>query len=378
MLLRTATLLAALVATTYCLAQTTTGTITHDGGERNYRLYVPSSYQAGVPMPFVYNLHGLGSNALEQELYSGMNAVAESEGFIVCYPNGVNAAWNVGFAFNSPTDDVGFLNALVDTLSATYSIDQSRVYSCGMSNGGYMSYKLACEVSDRYAAVASVTGAMVPSAPADCSPSRAVPTLQIHGTNDLTVPYEGSSINVPIETLVEFWATLNSCESDPDTTDIADTDPDDGTTATRYRYDDCTDGNEVHFYKITDGGHTWPGGAVVIGPTNYDIDASTVIWEFFEQFSTSGTTPVQSIAGSPAQPLLLTPNPATDQVRVAQYTTDAESLTLYDATGSMWLTQTRQQADWGTLDVSQLPRGVYFVQVRGRGGMVQVGKVVVE
>ena len=175
--------------------QDISGTIMHDGLERTYYLHLPTNYVEGTPLPLVFNLHGFSSNALEQGLYSNMNPTADANDFLVCYPEGTsdgnNQFWNVGWNPTVTVDDVGFINALIDEFDANYSIDLTRVYSCGMSNGGFMSYKLACDLGERFAAVASVTGGMSHNQSNTCNPVRKIPTMQIHGTADPTVAYEG-------------------------------------------------------------------------------------------------------------------------------------------------------------------------------------------
>ena len=127
-----------------------------DGEDRDYRLRIPANFDGETALPLVFNLHGFTSNATQQELYSRMNVVADTAGFFICYANGIGAAWNVGWDFGSSADDVGFINFLIDQISAEYPILSDQIYSCGMSNGGFMSYRLACELNQRIAAVASV------------------------------------------------------------------------------------------------------------------------------------------------------------------------------------------------------------------------------
>ena len=147
-------------------SQTLLKSIVHDGIQRDYRIYVPSIYDGSMEVPVVFNIHGYGSNAFQQEAYGDFRPIADTANFILVAPDGTldnsgTAFWN---AFGSPTetvDDVGFISALIDTLAEDYSINLNRVYSTGMSNGGFMSYKLACGLSSRIAAIASVTGAMI-------------------------------------------------------------------------------------------------------------------------------------------------------------------------------------------------------------------------
>ncbi len=266
--------------------QTVEGTLIHDGLQRDYRLYVPSSYAAGTPIPLVFNLHGYTSNASQQQLYSEMDAVAETNNFLVCYPNGEGASWNVGWAFGSTEDDVGFISNLIDELAANYSVNLSRVYSCGMSNGGFMSYRLACELNDKIAAIASVTGSHAPGFV--CEPGRPVPVLEIHGTADGVVAYNGTAgVSIAVEDVIDFWVNNNNCGLDADTIAIANTSVADLCTATRYDYNEC-ENSKVSLIKIQGGGHTWPGASLIIGVTNQDINASEEIWEFFSQFNLDG------------------------------------------------------------------------------------------
>ncbi len=243
--LRTLFFLSALsFLTSALIAQTTTGTLLHDGLQRNYRLHLPTGYSADQEYPLVFNLHGFTSDALQQEFYSGMNAVADTAGFIVCYPNGVNNAWNVGWSFGSTADDVGFIENLIQELAENYGIDTTRVYSCGMSNGGFMSYRLACELNDRIAAIASVTGGMFSGYLPQCEPGRPVPILEIHGTADDVVPYDGTpNVNAPVETTVNFWADNNGCAAMPDGIPLPNTAPNDGSTAERFDYPGCAAGS---------------------------------------------------------------------------------------------------------------------------------------
>jgi polyhydroxybutyrate depolymerase len=158
----------------------TAGTIQHDGLTREYRLYVPALYNPAQPTPLLLNLHGYTSNNAQQQVYGNFTSIADTANIILIHPNGTFDAngdrfWNAGFSASGP-DDVGFLLALIDTISAQYNIDPARIYTTGMSNGGYMSYELACQ-TNRFAAMASVTGTMVTQAFNNCSPTRPIPVM---------------------------------------------------------------------------------------------------------------------------------------------------------------------------------------------------------
>ncbi len=356
-------------------AQTITGSINHDGLTRTYRLHLPTGYTDGMRLPLVFNLHGLNSNASEQELYSLMNLVADTAQFIICYPNGVNAQWNVGWAFNDDTDDVGFISALIDTLKAEYNINLNRVYSCGMSNGGFMSYTLACELTDRIAAIASVTGSMPPGIPQQCNPTRQIPVMQIHGTADPIVPYNGSGTNIPIEDLVSFWLDINGCSSPADTTEVPNTATNDNCTAERLDYTDCGVGTEVVFYKIFGGEHTWPDAFINIGITNRDFNASVEIWRFFDRYELD----VESAIDAPlakSRPVIAAPNPFGETLELVIPPGGLQGLQIYDLSGKTVFSTSSVSTTSYQIDSYDWPSGIYFVtwQTADGQGSMKVAK----
>ena len=160
--------------------QTINGTITHDNLQRDYIMYIPASYNSANPVPLVFCFHGYSSNASTNFTYTNFKGIADTAGFIVVHPQGTLLQgvthWNVGgWTLASTVDDVGFTNALIDSISSDYSINSDRVYSTGMSNGGYMSFLLACQLSNRFAAVASVTGSMTPQTYNACNTTHPTP-----------------------------------------------------------------------------------------------------------------------------------------------------------------------------------------------------------
>ena len=186
--------------------QTITASITHGGLQRDYILYVPANYTGTTAVPLLFNFHGYTSNATEQMWYGDFRAIADTAGFLIVHPEGKldgsgNTHFNVGWG-GSSINDVGFTSALIDSLLLDYSIDEDRVYSTGMSNGGFMSYQLACELSDRIAAIASVTGSMNMGWFNSCNPNHPMPIMEIHGTADGNVPY------ATIPSIMDFWANF--------------------------------------------------------------------------------------------------------------------------------------------------------------------------
>ena len=349
----------------FAMAQTSTGTIEHDGTTRDYILHLPTGYDASVSYPFVYNLHGYTSNAQQQQFYSGMDNTADAGGFIVCYPNGIDNSWNVGLPGGSSADDVSFLLDLVDSLAVDYNINYNRLYSCGMSNGGFMSYKLACEQGDKFAAIASVTGSIVPSQFEECAPIRKMPVMQIHGTADDVVAYNGSGFNAPVEDVVNFWVEQNECNLMADTIAVENISTTDFCTAERIEYTDCEEDTEVVFYKIDGGGHTWPDGAVTIGVTNRDFNASQEIWDFFNRFELE-EEPISSNENIvQVTDIQLFPNPVSSEFTLGNLPVDTKQIRVVDAFGKTIIVQNATQTTSQNINVESLAKGLYFVITEG-------------
>ena len=370
-------LLAALLAgcTTLCFGQTFS--FTHDNISRSYIVHLPTNYNPANQYPLVINMHGLSSDAPQQEFYTGMNAVADTGNFIVIYPNGISNSWNSGFnvPYNSGIDDVGFLSALLDTAIADYTIDTLRMYACGMSNGGFMSYRLACELEHRIAAIASVTGSMSDSMEYYCPYNRAVPVMQVHGTTDPTVNYNGAPGIVAIETTVDYWVQRNNCPATAVTTAIPDTSVTDLSTAEKFYYGFCDDSTEVVLFKITNGGHTWPGAFAILalGNTNQDFNASGEIWKFFQRHSlgaadTVGNPPpnpvsVSQIAG--IEEIKIWPNPSSEMITISGIDLRDSYISILNMLGQVVSEQRIIQSENGpvSVNVSNLGQGVYLVKI---------------
>ena len=277
-----------------CFAQLTINeTILHDDIQRDYILYIPANYTGTSSVPLVLNYHGYGSSANDQMWYGDFRSIADSAGFIIAHPQGTlfeNVThWNVGgWTIGSTVDDVGFSEAMIDSISAEYNIDANRIYSAGMSNGGFMSFLLACQLSYRIAAIASVTGSMTPETLSEANPLHPTPVMQFHGTADGVVPYSGASWTEPIEEIVDFWVDYNNCSTTPSVTEIPDISPLDGSTVEHYVYNSGDNGVATEHFKIIDGAHTWPGSDFGGTGTNYDINASEEIWTFFSRYDING------------------------------------------------------------------------------------------
>jgi polyhydroxybutyrate depolymerase len=325
----------------------------YDGIERSYIVHPPPDYDPGEVYPMVINMHGLGSNALEQQFYSGFDFVADTAGIIMAYPNGVDNQWNAFFNFG--VDDVGFISALIDTMAANFSVDLNRVYATGMSMGGFMSYRLACELENRITAIASVTGLL---AYEPCDPSRPVPVLQMHGTDDPTVPYTG----VPLT--ISYWTDHNLCPPDSTVIDLPDIDPDDQSTVTLTIYSPCDDSSEVLLYTINGGEHTWPGSSIIIGVTNQDINGSVEIWNFFKKFTLDEFTSIPSIPQEHAG-LKISPMPVTSSavIDIPGNGTSSSSLRIYDLSGKLISEEHFGNSGKIVFNRDGLKNGMYLIEV---------------
>ncbi len=355
-----------------CPGQTTiVGSITHDELQREYILYIPASYTPGTPAPLVFNFHGYTSGALEQMFYGDFRPIADTAGFLVVHPQGTidllgNPHWNVGWG-SSTVDDVGFTSALIDSLSAQYSIDQERVYSTGMSNGGFFSYKLACELSDRIAAIASVTGSMNTNQSATCDAQHPMPVMEIHGTADPTVPYNGTAFFSSTPSVVGYWAQFNETDMPATVVQIDDSDPNDGSTVEHQLFENGNNGAEVEHYKVNNGGHTWPGTAFTSAGTNHDIDASQEIWRFFSKYDIHGLinpTSIDDHSGL-SEGVNIHPNPATRSISIETKNSRNAHFSLTTVMGQM-VARGILEKDIYHLSLNGLPSGVYLLTVGSR------------
>lgn len=274
-----------------------TFSLVHDGLTRMYRVHVPKIYSAAVPAPLVLAFHGGGGdmNYLATDRYYGLISKSEAEGFVVIFPNGFSnlnsgkfATWNAGTccasARDENVDDVGFVRKIVGNATRQLNIDRSQVYATGMSNGGMMAYRLACEMSDTFKAIAAVSGT---DNTTNCAPKVPISILHIHAKNDDHVLYNGGagkvfrdqskvSVLTSVPATISKWVKLNSC--DPTPLRVLDTP---GAFCDKYSH--CQGNVAVQLCVTETGGHSWPGGTKPRGdePASQAISADDVIWTFF-------------------------------------------------------------------------------------------------
>ena len=274
--------------------QTISGSITHGGLQRDYTLYVPASYSSATAVPLVFNFHGLTGTSTIAMWHADFRLIADTANFIIVHPQGLlnssgETHWNVGQTGTS-INDIDFVSVLLDSLSLDYNISQDRIYSTGMSNGGYMSYRLACELSDKIAAIAPVAGSYISYMLNSCNPIHPTPVLHIHGVADTMSIYYGKPGVESIPSIISYWVNHNQCDTQSIFIQVANINLTDSSTVEHYIWENGINGVEVEHFKIIDGGHTWPGSNFPNsnGITNFDIIASVEIWRFFSKYDING------------------------------------------------------------------------------------------
>jgi polyhydroxybutyrate depolymerase len=280
-------------------------TLTSGGLERLTIVYVPPSYDGKKSVPMVILFHGGGGRASGIRRISSMDRVADTHGFVVVYPQGLNRVWNDGgsdLGQRPPRDDIGFVRELVKDVSRKVSVNSRQVFACGFSNGGALTARLILEAPDLLAAGAMVGSGLYAKQMQDHPHPKPMPVLFIEGTQDPCHPYQGGEAIGPrmdglfkgehhgvvlsSDAVVSFWRKTNGCEGKPEVIELPHKTRDN--TSTTYRRWTGASGNDVAEYIVQGGGHCWPGGlqyfpVAVIGKTSYDFDASEAIWQFFER-----------------------------------------------------------------------------------------------
>ncbi|MBS1665202.1 MAG: phospholipase [Bacteroidetes bacterium] len=264
-----------------------------DGWTRTYTLDLPPNYYDTSGLPLVIMLHGFGGSADQAEHDYGVTEKGNVNGWVVVYPEGIQSngpahlrSWNTGtccpVAQDNGVNDVHFIRVLIDQLVANYKVDPKRVYVAGMSNGAMMAYTLACDLSDKIAAITSVSGTLMVSSP--CQPSRVVPILHIHSALDTKVPYNGrygmaSHYFTPVDSTMKVWTVLDSCDTPPLVSEGGN-----------YSKTEWTgkDGNvAIDLYLTQDGGHSWPGGLKPrwqADAPSTALNATDLMSDFFQRY----------------------------------------------------------------------------------------------
>lgn len=347
---------------------------THQSSNRQYRVYVPAGYNASNPASLVLTLHGLGDN-MSNFSGIGMNLVADTANIIVVVPQALNdpllgsSAWNSGAAYmgytvNSGIDDVSFLSALIDTVSAHYSIDPQKVFSCGFSMGGFMTQRLALQLNNKVKAFASVAGTFGDGILPAGNPGRPVSIAHFHGTADGTIAYTGNAYGNDAQELLDFWVDNNNCSASPAITTLPDI-ASDGYTVEHWVYDGGDNSTVVEHFRVNGANHVW------LTPSN-DIFYTTEIWKFFNRYMETLSAEEQE-ANAP----VIFPNPATDKIGITLPVNAKDgdyTATLTDIEGRIVavtaLTFTNGKAEWIFGD--RPGSGIYLLRVGETGSTVRI------
>mgnify|MGYP001158280005 FL=1 len=258
--------------------------VSHDGLSRQFIMYVPINYNSDIEYPLMINFHGFGGTASDFVETADMRSLAENENFIIVYPQGTLLGgfphWNSSAPSSdnkSSVDDIGFVEKMIENISSTYSINEKRVYAAGYSNGGFLSYYLACN-SKKFAAIGSVAGTMIDDSYQNCNAQVPTAMINIHGTNDEVVLYNGDSYaSTSIADVVNWWKNFNSCFNEDIITNQ------NGSIEQQIYYDDSGNAYVQHI-KINNGGHYWSDKLDFNGK-----NTSELIWDFVSQFNIDGT-----------------------------------------------------------------------------------------
>jgi len=326
---------------------------------RSYRIYVSPNYNAADPASVVIALHGLGDNMTNFSSI-GFAVIADTANIIVLIPQAMSdpmagTAWNSGAGVsgyypNSTVNDIGFLNALVDSTVAHYSVDASRVYLAGFSMGGFMTQRMALQSNAKFAAFASMSGT-IGSGITTLNPGRHCPIAHWHGTTDATVAYNGNAYGLDPDSTVSFWIHNNGCNPVADTTHFTNTVPGDNVTVDMLKYTGATPEDEVRFYIMNGATHT-----ILYEPIN-DVTEPYEIWKFFRNFShvPSGIAD----ASNETTTLQFFPNPAVDYITVT--TNNKGILEIIDVAGKT-LIQSNVIGLSQIVDVRDLQTGLYLMK----------------
>jgi polyhydroxybutyrate depolymerase len=262
--------------------------LSFQGRTREYLLHLPPTPEGSLVLAF----HGGGQTAAQLERIAGLDTLADREHFIVAYPQAFERSWadgrNETSAEKQGVDDVGFVKAVIDDIATKQTLDRSRVFATGLSNGAIFTHRLACEAANTFAAIAPVIGAVAKMTAASCRPRLPVAVVAVQGRADPSVPFDGNEHLQSSRATEQMWRTLNGCAPEVTLTRLPVL-VQDGTSVERRSYQSCRTHVDVVWYEIEGGGHRWPPETVSDarsqaenGVSSQNLNASEVIWAFFK------------------------------------------------------------------------------------------------
>jgi len=345
------------------------GTIENDGLTREYSIYVPASYDGTTNFPLLFNLHGGGGTNSVWQAASDMRPIADTADFILVYPQ-ARPDPSDGNSFNwipkvpGTFDDVPFFSSLIDTIASNYQIDQNRIYACGYSLGGDMTFELGCKLNNRIAAIAPVARTMQANPNSFCSPVHPTGVLTILGTDDLTSPYNGivfGGIEYYISAAAthSYWATYNLCNPVAIMSTVS-------SSVERYTWSNASGCAYVEELKVIGGGHDWPGSF-----GNMTIDANSEIWQFVSRYDINGIigectlpTAINDMNSSPVH-FNVFPNPFDNQITIEADFSSVKEFTIYNLLGEIMMTG-QLNSDINSINLSSLAPNVYILNIENQ------------
>ena len=342
-------------------------TIEYDGLTREYSIYVPASYDGTTSFPLLFNFHGGGGTIAFHIDIADMSSIADTANFIVVYPQ-ARPDPSDGNSFNwiskvpGTFDDAPFISSLIDTIASNFQIDQNRVYACGYSLGGDMSFELACKLNSRIAAIAPVARTMQANPNSFCSPVHPTGVLTILGTDDTTSPYDGI-IYQGIEYYLSaaathsYWATHNLCNTNATMNTVSPS-------VERYTWSTESGCAYVEELKVIGGGHDWPGSF-----GNMTINASEEIWQFVSRYDINGLIDCTALSinenNGQAENYKVFPNPFNQELNIEVKFPKGNDFRIYNGIGELVISG-KLKSQINTIDLSSLPPNVYLLKVESQ------------
>lgn len=342
-------------------------TIQHDGLTREYSLYVPPSYDGTTNFPLLFNLHGGGGTNTAWQAASDMRPIADTADFILVYPQ-ARPDPSDGNSFNwipktpGTFDDVPFFSSMIDAIASNYQIDQNRIYACGYSLGGDMTFELGCKLNNRIAAIAPVARTMQANPSSFCSPVHPTGVLTILGTDDLVSPYNGivfAGIEYYISAAAThlYWATQNNCNPTATLTTVS-------SSVERYTWSTPSGCAYVEELKVLGGGHDWPGSF-----GNMTIDSDSEIWRFVSRYDINGligcsTTSINENNGQ-TDNFKVFPNPFKQELTIEVKSIQSKAFSIYNVIGELVISG-KLNSQVNTIDLSSLAPNVYILNIENK------------
>ncbi|MFT6503692.1 MAG: polyhydroxybutyrate depolymerase [Crocinitomicaceae bacterium] len=357
--MKSTTLLLALLLSSQSWSQQTNENVDIGATNRTYVQYLPTGFNpATESLPVVFCLHGIGDVSTNMSGI-GFNQIGDTARFISVYPQGLTNAfgqtsWNNGTLLSSTANDIDFFHAMINDMILNHNADPSRIYISGFSMGSIMSYKLACEMNNRIAAIGTMSGTMSTEDLTNCVPTYVTPVIHFHGTVDATVPFDSGALPSLelVPATINFWVNAHGCAATSDSTQIFDSAAD-GYTVDRFVYQNCTPLESVEFWRINGGDHEY------FYQPNNDFTESIEIWKFFNKWTHSN--PAQAgLETLTANGIAISPNPTDGVIEVT--TKEIDVLEVYSTAGKLLHSQA-VSAGTTTIDLSELSAGIYVVKL---------------